>query len=334
MDRRGFLITSTGTLAVIIAQWATAPQAGGAVGGRRLSREVPDLFDARLDALRHLDDHVGSGQNYDAATTELRLITRLLKEASYTEEVGRRLHGCAAEASRLAGWCAYDDGHHAAAERHFVAALRAAASAADDTAGAIALAFWCNLRYTNGDSRGALDLVQGALAADRRITSSRVLAMLHARQARAHAKAGEPTAAYLACDAAFAAYDRAGPPDQDLPSMYWINVGELHQMAASTALTLGEPRRALTHFDSAIGDDDPYDSDRETRGAAIYLARRAEAHLALGELDAAVEVAQQVLHLMGGVESARGSLALNELRHGLTGHRQVPLVADFLELSR
>lgn len=81
-----------------------------------------------------------------------------------------------------------------------------------------------------------------------KITSGRVLAMLHARQARAHSKAGEPTAAYRAVDAAFAAYDCSGPAEHDLPSMYWITQGVIHEVAASCALSLGEPHRALEHF--------------------------------------------------------------------------------------
>ncbi|MDP9868870.1 MULTISPECIES: hypothetical protein [Streptosporangium] len=67
--------------------------------------------------------------------------------------------------------------------------------------------------------------------------------------------------------------------------MYWVTAGELHQVAASSALSLGEPQRALRHFDAALSHHDPYDTEKEARGTAIYLARRAEAHLALGDVD-------------------------------------------------
>ncbi|WP_433359491.1 hypothetical protein [Streptosporangium sp. CA-115845] len=334
MDRRGFLIASTGALAAVVAQWSTAPHAAGAAAsGRRVGTQVVTLLDGRLDALRHLDDQVGSGQTYDAATTELRLITRILADSSYTEDVGRGLYASAAEASRLAGWCAYDAGHNAAAERHFVAALRASASADNGTVGASTLAFWANLRYASNDPRGALDLVDGALSTSRKITSPRVLAMLHARRARAHSKAAEPIKAYQAIDAALAAYDRAGPVAEDLPAMYWLTAGELHQVAASSALTLGEPRRALEHFDAALSHHDPYDTEKEARGTAIYLARRAEAHLALGDMDAAVHTAHQAVDMMGGVDSARGSGTLDELRAELGAHRHAAVVRDFLELT-
>ncbi|MER6942472.1 hypothetical protein ABT294_00490 [Nonomuraea sp. NPDC000554] len=334
VDRRAFLIASTSALAGIVAQWATAQSAQASLAGRRrIGHEVADQLDLRLDALRHLDDQIGSAQVYDAATAELRLIASLLKDTTHTEQVGRRLYAGAAEASRLAGWCAYDTGHNADAERHYVAALRAAASAGNDTVGASTLAFWANLRYAGGDPRGALDLIDGALKSSRRINSPRVKALLHARRARAHSLAGEAQAAYQAVDAAFAAYDHAGAASGDLPSMYWVTAGELHMFAASTSLSLGEPRRALEFFDLALNGHDPYDSQQEARGTAIYLARHAEAHLALGDLDAAVEVAEQVLRLMGGVESARGSSALDELRGGLADHKDVPIVRGFLDLT-
>lgn len=274
VDRRGFLIASTSTLAAAVAQWITAePALAVPAGGRRVGAEAAGLFDIRLDALRHLDDTVGAGQVYDAAVLEIRLITDLLNHASYTEATGRRLFASAAEASRLAGWCSYDEGRHAAAERHFVAALRASGSAQDPTLGAVTLAFWANLRYNADDPQGALHLLDGALADRGKISSPRVIAMLHARAARAHSKAGEPTAAWRQIDAAFTAYAKADTPEADLPSMYWINHGELHQVAASSALSLGEPKRALENFTAAITHEDPYDTDREARGSSTRSAR-------------------------------------------------------------
>ncbi|MGP4104789.1 hypothetical protein [Nonomuraea sp. KM90] len=330
VDRRAFLIASTSSLAAMVAQWATAETASAApLAGRRIGAEVVTQLDARLEALRHLDDEIGSTHVYDAATAEIRLIRSLLTDTAHSGQVGRRLYGAAAEACRLAGWCAYDSGNHADAERHFIAALRSAASAGDDTIGALTLAFWANVRYTGRDPRGALGLLNGALTS-RRVSCPRVLALLHVRRARAYSLLGETVPAYRAAKAAFAAYGR---PGEDVSALYWMNMGELHQFAGSAALSLGEPRRAIEHFDAAVRGEDAYNAEQEARGAAIYLARRSEAHLALGDLDAAVEVAEQVLQLMGGVESARGTSALEDLRGGLLDHKDVPVVRNFLELT-
>ena len=333
VDRRGFLMTSTSALAAALAQWTTATPATAsmATSGRRIGLETAELFDTRLAALRHLDDTVGARQVYDAAMVELRLITDTLIRASYSTATAHRLFACAAEAARLAGWCAYDAGRHASAERHFITSLRAAGNAQDTTLGAITLAFWANLRYTAGDPRSALHLIDGALADRRRISSPRVLALLHARAARAHSTAGEPAAAWRQVDAAFAAYAAARLAEEDQPSLYWINHGELHQFAASSALTLGEPKRALEHFTAATTHHDPYDTTREARGTAIYLARQAEAHLALGDVDSALDVANQVIGTVGGVDSVRATSASNDLRNSLSTHQHIPAIRELLE---
>ncbi len=144
--------------------------------------------------------------------------------------------------------------------------------------GAVTLAFRASLRYSAGDPRGALHLLDGALADRRRFTSPLVLAMLHARAGRAHSKAGEPLSAWQQVDAACTAYGTTDVPEADLPSMYWITNGELHQVAASSALSLGEPKRALQNFRAALTHDDPYDTAREVRATVIHQVRRADAH--------------------------------------------------------
>ncbi len=325
-----------GTVAAAIAQWAIAtPAPASAVTGRLIGTAVADRFDSRLNELRHLDDDLGADHVYDAARAELRLINRLLRNNSYTEATGRRLYASAAEASRLAGWCSYDNGDVAAAEKHLHAALRASASSGDHTTGAIAAAFWANVRYgsATSDPRSALDLINGALVHRDRITSPRVMTMLHIRRARAHSLAGEPVAAYRAIDEALAAYDNGVPVGEDLPSMYWVNAGEIHQAAASAALSLRDPARALEHFTAATTHADPYDTEKEPRGTAIYLIRQASAYLALDDLDGTVETARHAVNLMGGVSSARGTSALTELRTDLARRRGVPVVKDFLELT-
>ncbi|WP_237307983.1 tetratricopeptide repeat protein [Streptomyces alboflavus] len=334
VDRRGFVIASLGTLAATGAHWAAAtPDAVAATRGRRIGASAAALFETRLDTLRRLDDEVGSTTAYDAARAELKLIRHTLKTKSYTSATGARLYAAAAEASRLAGWCAYDGGRLADAERRFVVSLRAAATGGNVTLGASTLAFWANLRYSDNDPYGALGLLERALDNRGKITSGRVLAMLHARQARAHSKAGEPTAAYRAIDAAFAAYDRSGPAEHDLPSMYWMTHGEVHEVAASCALSLGEPHRALEHFRLALHHDDAYDTTTEARGAGIYLARQAEAHLELGDVDAAVEIAEEAIEQLGGADSARGSSTLIDLRDRLAAYRTAHPVGDFLDLT-
>ncbi|MBF4138177.1 hypothetical protein [Streptomyces albidoflavus] len=59
----------------------------------------------------------------------------------------------------------------------------------------------------------------------------------------------------------------------------------------------------------------------------------AETHLHLGNVDAAVETAHVAVDGMGGVTSARGTNALEDLRKKLARRRGVPAVAEFLEYT-
>lgn len=330
MNRRGFLITTGGTLSAILAQWTLAdPATAAATRGCRVGTAVADACDTRLAALRKLDDELGARPVYDAALAELRLLGNILRTCSYTTATARRLFACSSEASRLAGWCSTDTGDPATAEAHFTAALRASASAGDRTAGALTAGFWANARYTNGDPRGALDLIDAALRTP--ADSPRVTAMLHIRRARAHSLLNEPTQAYRAIDTALASYEHGIPVEDDLPTMYWMTTGEVFQAAGSASLSLNDPRRALQYFETAYTHPDAYRPDIEHRGAAIYAARRAEAYLALGDHDAAIEAARDANTHMTGVSSDRSTNALGTLRDHLTQHRSQPAVHAFLE---
>ncbi|MGV9316003.1 transcriptional regulator [Streptomyces sp. NPDC003691] len=334
MDRRGFLVV-TG-IAPVLAGAATARPATARAHGRRIGANTPELFEHSLEILRHQDDQFGSGQVHASARAQLRLINATLQSSSYTEATGRRLCAAAAEAARICGWTAYDSGRRALAEEYYLAGLRAAASSGDQVVTANILAFWAMLRYATGDPRGAADLVADALSRAESVGSPAMDAMLYARLARAHARAGDPRASDRSVNAAFDAYDRARDrgPGEAPDCVYWLNLGELHMQAGSCALDLGRPDEALGHFTAGaagLRTTDVYREDEFPRSTAIFLAREAEARMALGDLDGAVDSARRSVDYLGGLSSARGSSSLTDLRSRLAGHRAVPVVRDFLD---
>lgn len=136
-----------------------------------------------------------------------------------------------------------------------------------------------------------LHLFDGALA-DRRICSQRVLALLHARAACAQSTASEPSVAWHhRLTRALAAYASARPAGAgSAVAVLELTTARLHQFAASSAPTLGESGYALEHFTAAITHHELYDTAQELRDAAVYLARQAEVHLALGDIDSALKV--------------------------------------------
>ncbi|GAB2711497.1 hypothetical protein GCM10010442_34490 [Kitasatospora kifunensis] len=55
------------------------------------------------------------------------------------------------------------------------------------------------------------------------------------------------------------------------------------------------------------------------------------AYLALGDIDAALDIGHQVITPMGGIDSARATSTIEQLRGQLTGHQHIPTVRDFLD---
>lgn len=335
VERRRFMITAAaGGMALALAPVAPA----AASTGRRVGDGLAALHEQRLIVLRHLDDQVGSGRVYNAAVNEFDMIAGALRTTSYSEATGRRLLAAAADAQRAAGWTAYDSGHPDRAEAHFADAAEDALASRDPEVLAATLAFWAIKLYSTGSPQEAASLVEAAKVHGRATGSARMLAMLHARACRAHARAGDLRASDREANAALDAYSNAIPLAEDLSSLYWVNLGEIYQLLGSSALNLGKPARALDHFQQAATAglaelQESYDGDSFPRGAAIYEARTAEAHLELDAVEQAVAVAHLAVEHMGGVNSARGSTALADLRTKLRAHRAVPEVRDFLEFT-
>jgi tetratricopeptide (TPR) repeat protein len=335
VERRSFVTASGITLTMAAARWRSALRLGGPVpgsGSRRVPAALVERIDQRLDHLRHLDDEAGSGSLARLARGELAFIARLLRDASYTGPTAARLYSLAAEASRQAAWDYFDQGQHAVAGRYFETALRASATAGDPFAGSYALSFMAVQSYSTGRPHDAVSLLEAARDATARLGSARMTAMLAARQARALSKTGSRKACARLLNQARDSLD-AGPRDSDPAVLYWVTRGEIEMIAASSALDLGDPARAVRCFDAAITADYRGD-DQYPRSHAIYLARAAEAHLALRDLDAALDRAAHAVRCLGGVDSARSASAITGLRAKLKPHAASPLVRDFLEATR
>lgn len=154
--------------------------------GYHLADEVLDQIDTITDGLRRLDDQLGGGAVLDLVRQHLRTVTDLLEQRRYSDGVGRRLHATAGELQRLAGWLSFDAGHHAQAQRYWVAALHAAHTAGDQGLGANILGFLSCQAKDLGQIRAAVTLAETARAGYPN-TAPRVGAILDLRAAEAHA---------------------------------------------------------------------------------------------------------------------------------------------------
>ena len=331
VDRRSFL-SAAAALSVSASSWSKAVESTRP----RTRTAVPDgpalvaHIDDRLDCLRHLDDELGSGQVYHLARSELSLIVTLLQSRRYDDGTAERLHAMASEAARQVAWAAFDQSRPGLAQRFFDGAFRASAEAGDPISGAYALSFAAIQCYsTPGQAGRAVALLETAQDQVKWQATPRMQAMLAARTARALSKTGAKKECAHQLHLARAALDK-GPHEDDPKTLYWVDYGEIEMIAGSAALYLGDPAEAMRRFAAAMEASYPGD-EAYPRSHAIYLARAAEAHLAMHDLDAAVATANHAARCLGSVDSARSASELTGLREKLKPHTAHTAVREFLQ---
>jgi hypothetical protein len=122
IERRHFLALAGLPLTAVAHQWLFDPaRVAASLMGKRVDHAVVNDLERVADARRRMDDALGGGTLLPAVREDLRLVVAMLKNAAYSEEVGKRLHAVAAEFGRLAGWIADDCDRPALAQRYFLA---------------------------------------------------------------------------------------------------------------------------------------------------------------------------------------------------------------------
>ncbi|MEU9796442.1 transcriptional regulator [Streptomyces sparsogenes] len=328
MDRRDFTFLTGTTLTASLWAWLTAdPAAAGQITqARRLGEKAVARVENRVRQLRHDDDLDGGGQLLTETASSLQLVVQLLKDRSYTNAHGARLHAAAADLARMHAWAIFDVHNHCP-DGIFNAALRSAHASADNSLGSHILAFWSIAAYNTGRADDAENMINTALSAARGRTTPRVEAMLLSRRARARAHLGNP-AAFTDLDKSaelLAAADQA--PGEDPEWVYWYDRSELLGAFASTHLDLDQPTRAEEKFIEAAA---LFPTDR-VRTQSLFLTRRADAQWRQGELERACATAGLALDLTEEISSHRAAGPLHDLATRMRAHESIPAVHDFRE---
>ncbi|MFE9407335.1 helix-turn-helix domain-containing protein [Streptomyces sp. NPDC006704] len=302
MDRRRFLSVSGLGLTAFVHHWsaAEAEPLVRAAEGSRLTHGLLDSLQDTTDNLRVMDASAGSGTLADLGDAHLTFLMRLVEQATYDEDTGRRLAAITADTAIQTGWFAFDAGDRDGTPAYLLGALRAAKASGDVRLGAGALSYLAIHGYSTGAPRSAVTAAQAAREKVKHLGAPALEAMLLTRQARGHAKLGERQAVFTALGRA-AELCAQGRSERDPHWLYWINEGEIHGQAGSCYLDLDEPHRAVISFTKAH--DSLNLSDQRTRG--LFLSRAASAHLRQGDAEAGCNAAHRALDLAEQLQSAR-----------------------------
>jgi len=323
MDRRHFLVVTGGALTTFAHDWLFDPaRIASAVKGKRIDHAVVDDLERIADGRRKLDDALGGATLLRSSREDLRLAVEILSNASYTEDVGKRLYAVAAEFARIAGGLAFDCDQQAVAQRLYLAALRAAHSSGDRSLGAHILGDMSQLaKYS--EPRDALRLAESALIGARDLTPA-MAARLHGDLGMAAACIGDADAMNRALGRMFELTAVVDPADEP-PWIYWWSDAYAHYRAGQACLALNDAKNAEHHYRGALSRLDPtYSRDR-----ALYLAQQAMAQVQLRELDSACRTAGETAALARRLGSERVRTRLVEFRRAVQPHANAAAVKDF-----
>ncbi|GAB7183231.1 hypothetical protein ATKI12_3062 [Kitasatospora sp. Ki12] len=278
------------------------PPVGGGEGALRVEAALVGELGLSYRSKQRLERSCGGGLVLGPTRAELAMLAKLLELGAYDERLGRELYGTASRLARLAGWAAYDLGHDAAAQRAFVAALRAAHVSGDPRLGVAVLGALVVLATQGPGGRGldAVSALEGALEAHGAALGPTGRARQLGRLARAYGRRGEPDRAEAAAARAFAELDGVPGTEEARAS--------LAGMVGEGRLALGRARLAKAPLAEAVAGLGP----GRARSKALLMVRLAETHRRLGDQREAARTAALARSLAAGMQSERLAKALRD----------------------
>ncbi|MFE3047672.1 transcriptional regulator [Streptomyces albidoflavus] len=325
LDRRGFLTITGAALTGLAASWVEAPSAfASALNGDRVTDKMVSTIEQRISTLRTLDDQLGGARLLEQARGDLALITGLLSAGRYTDQIRVRLYALAARVSHLTGWMAYDAGLRSAGQRYYVGALRSARTAGDDAFGAFILAEMGVHVSEAGRTAERVDLISTALDNAPRTLSPYTLSFLYLHKAEALSRDGDHRKAGTALNRAASLWDRH-TAEENPDWLDWFGEAQLKSTEGKVLLRSGQVERATSSLEASIEKAAPRDK-------AVRSSRLAEARLAGGDLDGALDAANYGAGLLEDkVSSVRALDRLKEFSARLEPHKSVPATREFRE---
>jgi hypothetical protein len=318
------------TVMRLVHEWLVVepPQLLEVQAGRHIGEGLVGKVERRVAELRRMDDFVTGGDLHALVEQELRATVSLLRSASYSEVLGKRLLIAIGELCQLAGWVVGDAGQYARAAHFYCVGTKAAHAAGNDGLVGNLISTLAYQVANVGSPREAVLLAQSADAGGRRATPA-VQALFKERLAWSYAKAGDRRPAERTLAAVEMAYDRSTPGNEP-EWVYWLDEDEINIMACRCYVQLNLAERAIPLLSDLLAHYD----ERRTREVALYTSWLAEAHIQLGAVDEAATAATRTLRLTSQITSARSDARVRELRRQLRPYRAVPAVADFEAMVR
>ncbi len=294
--------------------------------GRRIGDSLVATTEHRVIQLRRADDFVSGRTSHTLVQQELQATTKLLDEATLTEDQTRRLLTATGELAQLAAWVAADAGLYKQAARYTEGGVLAAHAADNEPLAANIISTLSYQLANTGNPRQAALLARTAYAGARHSATATTKALLMERVAWADAKSGDLSSCERALGQVEENFNHTRPED-DPDWVYWLNREEVDVMVGRCFTELKQPARAEPLLRTATSSYD----NALVRENALYLSWLAEDYILLNEMEFAAETAMRVLDLASRANSARTDERLRHLATLLRRYKDVHAVAEFLD---
>jgi len=247
-------------------------------------------------------------------------VTAYLRGRFTDERVRRDLFSSASELAYLAGWMAFDSGHHATAQRYFTEAVKLAAEADDPPMAAHVLRAMAHQAIDLGHHQQALALTAASVDGDRyAFASPRERALLGVVHARSLAATGRKNAAAKALlraeDDLATADDGIAEPDR----VFFFGEASLAHETACALRDIGDLNGSVHEFHRSVR---TRKTTKFTRTHAVTLGYLGSVYAQMNNIDRACATWSQALDAMDGVRSGRTRQAAADMRTLLSPYRR------------
>jgi hypothetical protein len=343
-DRRSllemFAVATGASLVHPVRRWLAVPSTGVVCDSERRPGQI-DLqtvadFEKSAVILVKCNLEHGGRLFRSAATEELREAVGLIRDARYTEDVGRRLFGAAAYLSNLVGCMSFDIGLQGVAQRYFLLGLKLAREADDPTLTANILGNLAEQMRDLGNPVDGLDLVECAFRAGESGASTAVLARMESLRGTILAELNRAGAARRAVGMSFEILADQNSESRELPSWAVLcNEAELHSIAGSSFRRLASQTpssqrlldSAREHTETAIALRD----SEFVRSHLFDTVGLARISFISGEPEEGIRHTDDALATLPRVNSVRAVRRISGLRSNMGPYSRRTDVADLRE---
>lgn len=333
VERRQFL---TGTALAASAssraalRWLTSPPVEPPLGTglRRIGAADVEAIREMTRTYRELDNRLGGGRLRTVVVHQLdSQVTPMLRNGRYSDEIGRRLAGAAAELGQLAGWLAYDCELHGLGQRYLLQALSLAQTAGDSALCGEIMAAISHQSVYLAQSATAIDLARTGQAAARRAGLPTLMTECLVMEAHGHAARDDARACAGALVRAEKSFDSASR--SNVPA--WLSYFDAAYLAAKFGQCfrdMGQGAKAEEYARRSLNMDGRY-----ARGKAFNQTLLAVAYAQQKQVDQACHEGRIAVDLVAGLSSQRAVRYVKDLRRRLEPYGATKAVREFNEYA-